>query len=191
MTTTAQNTALAQPLVRVVYFAQFEFFSNTSRLSTANFPITWGGYDWAGVGSIGSIGTVEESDGLEAKSLTFSINAAQPAWLALAIGDVGEYRGRNAKLYMCPLSESFQLIDTPVLCWSGIMDTVMVNIDGDSGGIQLKCETAAYGLKRRPSFRLNAAQHRKDNPTDSGLDYLTDLIANPQTWLSQKFQRSR
>jgi hypothetical protein len=44
-------------------------------------------------------------------------------------------------------------------------------------------------LKRRPAFRLNAAQHKKDNPTDTGLDYLVDLLANPQTWLSARFQR--
>ena len=189
MTTAAQNTALAQPLVRVAYFVQFEFLSGTSRISTANFSITWGGFEWSGVGSIATIGTVEESDGLDAKSLSFSINSAQPSWLSLAIGDVGEYRGRPAKMYMCPLNEAFQLIDTPVICWSGIMDVMSVGIEGESGSITLKCETSAHGLKRRPSFRLNAAQHKKLNATDTGLDYLTDLLANPQVWLSQKFQK--
>lgn len=189
MTTTAQNAALAQAVVRVVYFVEFEFAGNTSRMSTANFPITWGGYEWAGVGSIGSIGTIEESDGLEAQSLSFSINAAQPAWLALAVGDVGEYRGRPAKLYMCPMTEGFQLIDTPVRCWSGTMDTLTVRVDGDEGGITLKCETSAYGLRRRPALRLNSPQQRKAFPTDTGLDYLTDLLANPQVWLSARFQR--
>lgn len=189
MTTAAQDAELAKPVTRTVYFVEFQFASNTSRLSTANFPITWGGFDWAGVGAIGTIGAIEESDGLESRPLNFSINAAQPAWLALAIGDVESYRGRPAKVYMCPLDEAFQMVDTPVLCWTGLMDMVSVGINGEQGSITLKCETSAYGLKRRPSLRLNAAQQKKLYPTDTGLDYLTDLISTPSVWLSIKFQQ--
>ena len=191
MTTAAQDAELAKPVTRTVYFVQFEFATGTSRLSTANLPITWGGFDWAGVGSIGLIGSVDESDGLESKPLNFTINAAQPSWLALAVGAVEAYRGRPAKMYMCPLDESFRLVDTPVLCWSGLMDMVSVGINGESGTITLKCETSAYGLKRRPTMRLNAAQHRNEHPSDSGLDYLTDLISNPKVWLSKAFQASQ
>ena len=189
MTTTAQNAELAKPVTRTVYFVELQFSGSTSRLSTANFPIDWGGYTWSGVGAIGSIGAVEESDGLESHPLNFSINAAQPSWVALALGGVETYRGRPAKMYMCPLNESFQLIDTPVQCWSGQMDMVTTGINGEEGSITLKCETSAYGLKRRPSLRLNAAQQKKAHPGDTGLDYLTDLIANPQVWLSKRFQQ--
>jgi len=189
MTTAQQNAELAKPVTRVVYFVEFQFASGTSRLSTANIPITWGGYEWAGVGTLGSIGAVEESDGLESRPLNFTINAAQPAWLALAVGAVEEYRGRAAKMYMCPLNESFQMVGTPEKCWSGVMDSLSVGVNDDSGTITLRCETSAYGLKRRPTFRLNAAQHKKKYPTDTGLDYLNDLISNPAVWLSKKFQQ--
>ncbi len=189
MTTTLQDTELAKPVTRTVYFVEFQFAEGTSRLSTANASFTWGGFEWSGVGTIGTIGAVEESEGLESRSLNFSINAAQPSWMALAIGDVESYRGRRAKMYMCPLNESFQMIDTPVLCWSGVMDMLSVNVNGESGSITLKCETSSYGLKRRPFLRLNAAQQKKTHPTDTGLDYLTELIANPGVWLSARFQR--
>lgn len=190
MTTPEQNAELAKAVTRTVYFVEFQFASGTSRLSTANVPLAWGGYEWAGVGTIGTIGTVDESDGLEAKPLNFTINAAQPAWLSLAVGPVEEYRGRKALMYMCPLNESFQMVGAPERCWSGVMDMVSVGIDGESGSITLKCETSAYGLKRRPQLRLNAAQHKKVNPTDTGLDYLTDLINNPGVWLSAQFQKT-
>ena len=189
MTTAAQNAELAKPVTRVVYFVEFQFASATSRLSTANIPITWGGFEWVGMGTLGGIGAVEESDGLESKPLNFTINSAQPAWLALAVGDVEEYRGRPAKMYMCPLNEAFQMVGTPEKCWAGIMDTLSVGVNDDSGSITLRCETSAYGLKRRPSFRLNAAQHKKDHPDDTGLDYLNGLISDPAVWLSKKFQQ--
>lgn len=189
MTTAAQDAELAKPVTRVVYFVQFEFTNGTSRLSTANFPIDWGGYTWSGVGSIGSIGAIQESDGLESRPLNFTINSAQPSWLSMAIGDVETYRGQPAKVYMCPLDENFQLVGTPERCWAGLMDMVTVGINGDIGSIALKCETSSYGLKRRPSLRLNASQQKKKYPTDTGLDYLTSLIANPAVWLSKKFQQ--
>jgi len=189
MTTAAQNAELAKPVARVVYFIEFEFASATSRVSTANIPIAWGGSEWSGVGTIGTIGAIQESDGLESKPLNFTLNAAQPAWLALAVGAVEQYRGRAARMYMCPLNESFQMVGTPEKCWSGVMDTLSVGVDDESGTITLRCETSAYGLKRRPAFRLNAAQHKKDHPGDTGLDYLNDLISNPAVWLSKRFQQ--
>jgi hypothetical protein len=185
-----QQTELEKPVARIVYFTEFQFVAGTVYVSTANQPITWNSQDWIGLGALGAISPLEESEGLESKSMTFTLNVAQTAYLNLAVGSVENYRGRAAKLYFCPLGESFQLVGTPQLCWRGIMDTMSVGVDGQEGSIQLKCETSAYGLKRQPGFRLNAAQQKKRYPTDTGFDYLTDLIANPQVWLSKKFQRS-
>lgn len=189
MTITApQQAALEKAAVRTVYFVEFYFQHATLRINTTNRTITWGSSDWTGLGSVSNISTLEESEGLESKSLSFTLNVTDTAWLALAVGVTEEYRGRAANMYFCPLDESFNIIDTPTLCWSGIMDTVCVGINGEEGSIILKCETAAYGLKRQPSLRLNSAQHKLKHPSDTGFDYLTDLIANPVLWLSKKFQ---
>lgn len=190
-----QQTALEQPVARLAYFAELQFLSATSRISSLGQTVSWGGYDWLGTGGLISISQAEESDGVTSKPLNFQINGAQPAWLALAVGSTEEYRGRPAKLYMCPLDTGFTLIDTPVLCWSGTMDNVVAGLGaketmgGGEGQITLKCETAAFGLKRRSSLRMNAAQQQKKYPTDTSFDYLNTLIAEPQTWLSIKFQQ--
>lgn len=188
--TSNQQTALEQPVARKAYFIELQFLSGTSYISSLGQTVTWGGHDWLGLGALGSISQTEESDGIASKPLTYTLNGAQPAWLALAAGDVAEYRGLPAKMYMCPLAEGFVLIDSPVLCWSGFMDTVALGVDAEGAGeIALQCETAAFGLKRRPSLRMNAAQQKKKYPTDTGFDYLTTLISAPQTWLSVAFQQ--
>ncbi len=189
MTSAALQTALEKPVVRVAYFVEFAFAGGTSRMSTLNQTITWGGYDWLGVGAIGGISSINESESIESSALNFTLTAADPSWIALAVGSVEEYRGRPAKMWMCPLSESFQLIDAPVICWRGVMDLVSVGFDGEDGQIILKCETSAFGLKRKQGLRMNAAQHKKKYPSDTGFDYLTDLITNSQLWLSRKFQQ--
>lgn len=186
--TTDQQAALEKPVVPIAYFVEFQFLSSTQRVCTFNQTVSWGGFDWLGLGTVGSISAVEESDGLDSKPLNFTLNVADPSLFALAVGSVEEYRDRPAKMYMCPLTPEYQLIGTPVLCWRGLMDMVSVGIDGDEGSIVLKCETSAYGLKRQPALRMNAAQQKKKYPTDTGFDYLNDLIARPQTWLSRLFQ---
>lgn len=185
-----QQDELEKPVTKTVYFVELQFSSSTQRVCSANISLSWGGYDWVGLGSVGAISPLEESEGVESKSLTFTMNIAQPSLLSLAVGDVEEYRGKAAKLYFCPLNESFQLAGTPDQCWRGIMDLMAVGIKGEEGQVTLKCETSAYGLKRQPALRLNAAQQKKKYPTDTGFDYLTDLIANPVVWLSKLFQRS-
>lgn len=186
--TAPQQAALSSPVVRTVYFIELQFLSGTQYICSANQSIVWNGQTWLGLGTIGAISAIEESDGLESKPLTFTINAAQPSWLALAVGPVEQYRGRVAKMYFCPLDESYQMVGAPEICWRGVMSVISVGIEGEEGKIQLRCETSAYGLKRQPTLRMNPAQQRKKYPTDSGFDYLPDLIANPQSWLSRRFQ---
>lgn len=192
MTSASQQAELEKPVARAVWFGEFEFAGGTTRLSTWNHNIDWGGYTWSGLGQLVSISAVEESRGLQSKALQFGLTAAQTSWIALAIGDAEECRGRRAKLYMCPLDEQFQMIDTPELCWQGIMDPPVASYDDDgSGQITLNCETSAFGLRRRAPLRVNAAQLRKKYPTAGGLDYGVDLIANPAVWASKRFQRSQ
>jgi len=190
MTTTAQQTALEAPVVRVVYFVKFDFLSGSVRASTLNQNIVWDGYTWTGMGLIAGISAIEESDAVEAKALSFSLDINSPSILALAVGSVEEYRGKTVSMWMCPLDEDFKPIDTPIPCWNGYMDTVVSGIAEDGkGNITMKCETNPYGLKRSPVMRLSAAQVKIANPTETGLDQLNDLITTTQLWLSIKFQR--
>lgn len=187
--TVDQQAELEKPVARIAYFIELAFDSETTYWCTFNQTVAWNGHDWLGAGAIADISEVEESDGAAARPLNFVLNIADSAILALAVGDVEEYRGRSAKMYMCPLDENYVMVDTPALCWTGIMDTVAVGAGEDGGQIVLKCETAAFGLKRRPALRLNAAQHKKLYPSETGFDYLSDIIANPQLWLSVRFQQ--
>lgn len=188
--TELQQEALEKPVAHAAYFALFDFKSAPVRVSNFNQSVEWGGYEWLGMGALGSISEVTETDGLESSSVTFRLNVADSSLLALSVGPVEEYRGRRAKLYFSPLDENYTLIDDPVLCWSGVMDTMSVGIAATGeGGIELKCETAAYSLRRPSPLRLNAAQQKHRYPSDTGFDYLNNLIASPAVWLSRKFQQ--
>ena len=193
MTLTAnQQTELEKPVTRIVYFAEFNFASGMVRVSTLNQNLDWGGFTWIGLGAIGNITPISEAQGTAAQSLTFTLNLANSSWLAESVLGAQDYRGRSAKLYFCPLNEQFQLVDTPQVCWRGTMDVMTSEITGkrgeSAGRIALKCETSAYGLRRRATLRLNAAQQKQRHHADTGFDFLVGLLANPYPWLSIKFQ---
>lgn len=188
MITDVQQLILEKPVASVAYFVEFNFRSATSRVCNSNMLYNWNGYDWLALGSMGSISAVEETASATSSAIIFGLNISQVSVLSLAIGTVEEYRGRTAKIYFCPLDDQFRLVGTPQICWRGLMDTMNVTVDGEGGQISLKCETSAYGLKRRNVLRLNAAQHTQRYPSDTGLNQLNNLIANPVSWLSKKFQ---
>lgn len=179
----AQQTAVEAAVVRFAYFAEFNFRSATVRVTSLNNTLSWGGFTWAGLGSLGNIGQVAEKGDVAAYSLAFTLNIAQTEWLTLSLVDPYEYRGLAAKLYFCPLDEGFNLIDAPVRCWSGIMDTMTVSTSGDKGAstgkITLKCETSVHGILRPSTKRLTPVQHKLKYPNDTGLDYLVELVTNP------------
>lgn len=185
-----QQLEVEKPVTRVVYFIELAFSGGTTYWNTMTQNVDWGGHTWYGIGAIADISEVSEANSMESFPLSFSVNIADQSILAIAVGSVEVYRGRSAKMYMCPMAENFTLVNMPVLCWVGTMDTVAVGVDGADGKIVLKCENSAFSLKRVPNLRINAAQHKAlpGNSNDLGFDYLIDLMANPQTWLSKKFQ---
>lgn len=188
-TTVAQQTELEKALARCVYFVEFRFKSSTVYLTSWNHNIEWSGFTWIGAGSLLNISSITETESVESSAVTFSLTAADMSWLAFAIGDDAEYRKRPVIMYMCPLTESYQLEGTPIRCWYGFGDTLGMSIDGTEAGISLKCESAAYAFKRRPTIKMNAVQQKTKYPTDTGFDHLHDIITNPTVWLSKLFQK--
>lgn len=183
-----QIAELSKPVTRVAYFVELQFGDGIQRFSSLSQNVDWGGYTWLGVGQLGAIDVIEEAASLTPTALNFTLNISQPAILYEGLGAVSNYRGRNARMYFCPLNENFQLIDTPVLCWTGFMDMMTIGVSGETGQIILKCENSAYTLKRQQAYRMNAAQHKLKYPYDTGFDNLIGLLSQPSLWLSKKFQ---
>ncbi len=189
MPTVDQQTAFEKPVVPWAYFVEMEFLSATVRVCNFNKTFTWNGFDWVGLGSLGSISEIKASEKIEPNAVTLDLNIGQLEWLSFAIGPVEEYRGLPIRIYQCPLTDSHALIDTPELAWEGDMDVVAASASDDgNGSVSLRCEPSSKRLRRRVSLRVNAPQQKQRFPNDTGLDYQADLIANPQTWLSVRFQ---
>lgn len=183
------EVALDKPVVRPAYFVEFFFRDSTFRVTTWNQTINWGGYDWLGVGQLGNISEVSESESLEARALDFTLNVSQEAFKSIALNSAEQFRGRRVRMYMCPMSDSYTLTDTPRLCWTGKMHSMPLSVSKDSGHVTIRCENSIMALKRIIPLRINAQQHKRIYPTDTGFDRLISLLADQQLWLSKRFQQ--
>ena len=189
MTTTAQQTAMESAYVPWLVFVELFFAAATYRFTNNNVNLDWGGHTWIGVGALGDITDIKSSEKVEPSAITLTLNLAQTPWRELGFGQVSDYRGRTVNIYRAPLNDARQIIDTPILEWSGAMDVIAISAEGNSGSLSLRCEPQIKALRRPSNFRVNAAQQAVRHPTDTGFERHEGLISNTQTWLSKNFQR--
>lgn len=188
-TTVTQQTAMESAYVPWLVFVELFFVAATYRFTNNNVNLDWGGHTWIGVGALGDITDIKSSEKVEPSAITLTLNLAQTPWRELGFGQVSDYRGRTVNIYRAPLNDARQIIDTPILEWSGAMDVIAISAEGNSGSLSLRCEPQIKALRRPSNFRVNAAQQAVRHPTDTGFERHEGLISNPQTWLSKNFQR--
>lgn len=189
MTVAAQ---LASPHAGVLYLVEMIFSTATYRFTNWTHTLAWGGNDWLGFGTILGINQVSESESLQWPALDITLNIANQAQLALALGNVATYRHRPVNLYFAVLDDELRAVGDPELCWAGHMDQVRLKTgDGerDTGLVSMRCEIPGKDGRGPQSLRLNNAQQQARYPGDTGLSRIEALNGKPVTWLSTRFQR--
>lgn len=195
---TMGSTRHQQVVAGVAWLAQLDFTSGTLYLTTAPQSLTSGGHTYTGLGSLVSIGSLNESTDSSAEKITLSLSVANAAMLALGLGSVEGYRGRAVRLYLQLFDDTFTPVDSPVQRWSGVMDKVAItrrpadagNPGSSSGSIELQCSRSGMARARYyQGLRLTHQQHQSRWPGDTGLQYMRTLIEQPALWLSKRFQQ--
>lgn len=191
-TSGAWDAAAAAPAVGVLMLVQLNFTSGVQRLT--NFPLDVAalGEAWTGVGAVGSVGTIKESEDGSGETIEVSLSQVNAAILALALGGVETYQGREASIYVALLdAATLQITGTPLLRFAGFMDTVQIKRNDDgTGEIVMKLVTLAQDVRTNPSgLRYSDAQHQAEQPGELGFQYVTELIGKPTQWLSKTFQQ--
>ncbi|MBB1601585.1 hypothetical protein [Variovorax sp. UMC13] len=169
---------------------ELQLRAGTARFTTWPLDVTVMGQTWKGVGSLGQIGQLHESeDGAEEK-LSLGLSLVDIGTRSIALGSPNEYKDRPMRLWVALLdANTHQLSGEPVLRFAGVMDQAKIVRDGSSGSISLDCRTASYDVRSNPAaLRMNQAQHQARRPGERGFEYLTSLIGNPSVWLSKSLQ---
>lgn len=179
--------AIAAPTYRDVYFIRLEYDEGTERACTAPFSIwfddegTGTDNEFLGVGALGTISAIEEGSELRAYGMSASLTGVDSAQLAVALNS--KYQGRPAYVWLGFLDEGHRLIDTPVLVFSGMMDTQPIEL-GDTGNISVTIENvmARWENPNPENLRYTNADQQSRYPGDRGYEWASDAASNEIVW---------
>lgn len=182
----------------VAWLAELDFGTGTVYYTTAPVTVVAGGNTYLGLGDLATVSAVGESEDTSADKITLGFTLVSTAMLAATLADVGNYRGRRARLKLQLFDDTFQPAGAPVQRWAGFMDRVAVQRKpadalaggGATGRLNLECSRAGMARARNlPGLRLTDAQQQQRYPGDLGLQYMQTLIEQPALWLSKRFQQ--
>lgn len=134
----------------------------TTRIWTGRGSLTSGGVTWIGAGEALSIEGLESAAGLEAQSISITLNGVPTDKLPSGVMEATRaerYQGRVVRCYLALLNpDTGALLFTPKVVWSGYADTLSFSL-GSSLSATLTADHYTSHLRRANGLRLTTESH--------------------------------
>lgn len=178
------DSAAAASAYGVAGLVEAQARSGTIRATTWPVNMTVFGNEFIGVGSLGKIGELRESEDGAAELLSIELSAIDVGLRGFAL-DPNDYVDQPIRVWVALLNpETGQLAGAPILRFAGVMDRAQILPEDGKVRIVMECRTAVYDVRTNPAaLRMNDAQHQADHPGELGFTYLNDMIGRPVLWL--------
>jgi hypothetical protein len=174
------EAAVEQTVVAPVLFADLDFPSGHVRVHSGIGTITWGGYDWLGVGTFGDVNGLEESAELERKTVTYTLRGVPNDLISVVLGE--DYQGRTDKVYIAFFdTTTYQMVATPHLLHTGKMDVSTIR-ESNTCTISISSESRIAAWKRPTVRRLTDAEQKRRFPGDRGLEFVSQASQKEIVW---------
>lgn len=196
------NAQLSASAVGVSVLMELDFVQGTQYLCSWNDTLVIGGRSYNPLGANVTISNLGESEDNAVDRISLRLPITNTAMLALAIGLVENYRGRQGRIYLQLLSGNYVPVGSKILRYAGYMEPVRVSREqpsndqgssdtpGLSGNIELPLSRA--GLVRSRNYdglRITHQQQKARYPNDNSFEYVKALQDLPAQWLSVAFQK--
>ncbi len=137
---------LGKSQVFPVVFAEAEFSTGTLRLWTGADSISFLGETWIGAGQLLNIEPAKETIRVNATGLRLSLSGIDSANIANAL--VNARQNKPVNCYLGFMDSSGNLIVDPFKFFSGLVDILTIEEDGDTSVITLQAENRLISLNR-------------------------------------------
>jgi hypothetical protein len=166
-------TAIQSASVRPAFFVEGNFASGPVYLWTGLGPISWNGQTWLGVGTLGSITTIEEGATVEARGITLGLSGFD----ATLLGDVvNEFAvGLPVTVWLGLFDASGTLLADPIISFAGRMDQPTLTVGGDSASISINCENRLVEMNVAVDRRYTNEDQQIDYPGDQGFGWVNAI----------------
>lgn len=159
-------------------------FATPVHIWTGYGTITVGSTGYLGLGTLGSISTVEETTDLAARGISMQLSGVPTAMLAVALTE--NYQGRECSVLFGALDSSGALVSSPVTIFSGRMDVMSINDDGQNATIGMTAENKLVDFRRPREVRYTDQEQKNLFPSDKGLEFVTAIQEKQIYWGNAK-----
>ena len=172
------------PQLNPFYATSLDFDAGTVRYWTGYGTITVGSTAYLGIGTLGSISPVEETTDLAARGISMQLSGVPTAMLAVALTE--NYQGRECSVLFGALEASGALVSSPVTIFSGRMDVMSINDDGQNATIGMTAENKLVDFRRPREVRYTDQEQKNLFPSDKGLEFVTAIQEKQIYWGNAK-----
>lgn len=176
---TANETAAAQDNVPLRLLIDLDFVSGMVYAHSGVGDIVWNGNTYLGIGAYGGFRQITEEAQVNPKPVTVTLAAIPSELIASAMTEV--YQGRTATLWWGIVNpDTGAWVANPEVLWTGVMDTMQVELSQGLGQIALVLEDPDYAQPQCRRYTLQ--DHQLDYAGDKGLEYLAKIPGFKGNW---------
>ena len=140
--------------------------------------LAWSGYGnlvydgdtFVGTGTFLSISEIEETQKLQANSVSFALSGIPSSYVSLALSE--DFQGRKITAWFAVLDSSGSIISNPYQIFSGRMDSMEIYDDGSDSRITVSAESDLIDLRLSRERRYTPEDQKIDYQDDDGLDFV-------------------
>lgn len=177
--TSALNTQFTSDALEPFFAVELAFDSGDFLVWTGYGNITIDSKTFVGSGDVLNVSGLTESADVQANGITIMLNGLNASLVASALTET--YQGRACKVYIGAISSGAVVAD-PYLAFSGLMDVMTVDDNGETSDIIITAESRLISLERARDRRYTTEDQKIDYPDDKGLEFIADLQDKQIIW---------
>jgi len=178
--TSAMQAVATAEVVRPIVLVQCDFDSGALNLWNGIGNLTVSSVDYVGAGTLLEIGKVSESADLSADGMSLKLSGVTDPLVSKARDE--EYQGRELKVLLGAMDSTNSVISSPVIIFSGFMDTMTIQDTADTATITVTVENRLIEFQRNRIRRYTAEDQKIDYPTDKGLEFVAEIAEKEIVW---------
>jgi hypothetical protein len=173
----AQALRAKRPLALL---AEIEHPSGTGRFWTGVGKLAWGGYEWTGSGTLGTITPIKHTSDIAIQEITFSMSGVASDVVAGLSDDV---RNRAGNVWLACIGKQGRVVPDPYLILQSQLDYQSLNAtDAGAVTISITARSGFYSLERALDESWSTEEQHLLYPDDSGFDMISGLTNQTLNW---------
>ena len=176
--TSGVTTEIAKSAVEPVIFVSMDFTS-TLYLWSGIGDKTWDGHTWQGTGYLGKISAIQETLDVTAKGISLELSGVPSSLISITLDE--DYQGRDVIIWL-GFMDNESIISDPVKIFSGRMDVMQINEQGETSTIIVSAESRLADLLKAREWRYTDEDQQILHPGDKGLEFVNALQTKEIVW---------